>query len=207
MKVVEGLKDFLVQNPVGKIFYPRIMYVNKLGKKLLGVDLIRSIRDSDPYQNGGWHGNDTVWRMVLDLNKILLYGRSDGTLGPRAARRMVTVVDGLYAGEGEGPLKPSLKTAGVFMVGVNSLALDIVAATLMGFDYGKIKLLSRALEIQDFPLRDHTPPEAVQLRSNVAEWHSLDGVRRAHLGFRPPRGWVGHIELDASAADATSTAA
>ncbi len=206
VKLVERLKDFLVQNPVGKIFYPRIMYVNKLGKKLLGVDLIRSIRDSDPYQNGGWHGNDTVWRMVLDLNKILLYGRRDGTLGPHAARRMVTIVDGLYAGEGEGPLKPSLKAAGVFMVGVNSLALDVVAATVMGFDYKKIKLLSRGLAIRDFPLSD-TSPEAVRVTSNVAEWRSLDGVRRAHLGFRPPRGWVGHIELDVSAAGATSTAA
>ena len=119
---------------------------------------------------------------------------------------MVTIVDGLYAGEGEGPLKPSLKTAGLFMVGVNSLALDIVAATVMGFDHRKIKLLSRALEIRDFPLSD-TSPEAVRVTSNVAEWPNLDGIRRAHLGFRPPRGWVGHIELDVSAARATSTAA
>ncbi len=176
VKVVERLKDFLVQNPVGKIFYPRIMYVNKLGKRLLGVDMIRSIRDSDPYQNGGWYGNDTVWRMVLDLNKILLYGQSDGTLGRRSAQRMVTLVDGLYAGEGEGPLKPSPKTAGVFLAGVN------------------------------FPLTE-TPPEGVLLTSNIPQWRSLAGVGRAHLGFRPPRGWVGHIELGVGVAGATSTAA
>ncbi len=84
--------------------------------------------------------------------------------------------------------------------------MDIVAATLMGFDYRKIKLLSRALEIRDFPLSD-IPPERVLLTSNIAEWRGLPGVGRAHLGFRPPRGWLGHIELDVGAADATSTAA
>ena len=70
IRTVEALKDFFVQNRVGKIFYPRIMLLNKLVKRITGVDLVRRIRDhGDPYQNGGWHGNDTVWRMVLDLNK------------------------------------------------------------------------------------------------------------------------------------------
>jgi uncharacterized protein (DUF362 family) len=206
IKLVEQLKDFFVQNPAGRIIYPRIMYANKLGKKLFGVDLIRSIRDSDPYQNGGWHGNDTVWRMVLDLNKILLYGRHDGTLGSRATRRMLTIVDGLWAGEGEGPLKPSLKAAGVMLAGVDSLLLDIVAATLMGFDYKKIKLLARALEIRDYPMSDERPDSLV-VESNVPRWRSLRGLGAANLAFRPPRGWVGHIELDGAAAHAAPSAA
>ena len=29
--------------------------------------------------DGSWSGNDTIWRTCLDLNRILLYGRCDGT--------------------------------------------------------------------------------------------------------------------------------
>ncbi len=195
VKLVERLKDFFVQNPVGKLIYPRIMLANKLGKRLFGIDMIRSIRNSDPYQNGGWYGNDTVWRMVLDLNKILLYGQRDGTLAAVPTRRMITFVDGLWAGDAEGPLRPSPKEAGVIMVGVDSLLLDIVAATLMGFDYSKIKLLSRALAIQDYPLT-RTALQAVEVVTNEPGWRSLEAIRGAHLAFRPPRGWVGHIEIE-----------
>jgi len=195
VKLVERLKDFFVQNPIGKIFYPRIMLLNKLGKRVLGIDIIRRIRNSDPYQNGGWYGNDTVWRMVLDLNKILRYGQVGGTLSATPVRRALTIVDGLWAGELEGPLKPAPKVAGVFLAGLDSVALDVVAATLMGFDYKKIKQLDRGLMISDFPLTQ-TAPEAVEIATNEAAWRSLDGIRDAHLAFRPPRGWVGHIELE-----------
>ena len=194
VKVVERLKDFFVQNPVGKVFYPRIMLLNKLGKKILGIDIIRSIRNSDPYQNGGWYGNDTVWRMVLDLNKILRYGRVGGELSATPVRRALTIVDGLWAGELEGPLKPSPKVAGVLLAGVDSLALDVVAATLMGFDYHKIKLLMRGLGVASLPLTE-VAPEEIEVVSNVPEWSDLGGLGRHHLSFVPPRGWRGHIEL------------
>lgn len=204
IRLIETLKDFFVQNPAGKFFYPKIMFLNKLGKKLIGVDMIRRIRDQgDPYQNGGWYGNDTVWRMVLDLNKVLLYGRRDGSLATQPVRRIVSFVDGLWAGEGEGPLKPSPKIAGVLLAGSDSLLLDIVAATLMGFDYRKIKLLSRALDLEDLPLA-RAPLAALELCSNVPAWRTLDGVRHSHLGFAPPRGWVGHIELEAPQTEAAA---
>ncbi len=195
VKLVERLKDFFVQNPVGKLIYPRIMLANKLGKQLFGIDLIRSIRNSDPYQNGGWYGNDTVWRMVLDLNKILRYGRRDGTLAREPQRRIVTFVDGLWAGELEGPLKPSPKVAGVLLAGVDSLAIDVVAATLMGFDYRKIKLLDRALAITDLPVSIVTP-DRIDVVSNEPAWSDLRGIGEHHLAFAPPRGWKGHIELE-----------
>lgn len=201
VKLVERLKDFFVQNPIGKVFYPRIMLLNKLGKRVLGIDIIRRIRNSDPYQNGGWYGNDTVWRMVLDLNKILRYGQAGGTLSATPLRRALTIVDGLWAGELEGPLKPAPKVAGVFLAGVDSLALDVVAATLMGFDYRKIKLLARGLGVSQLPLSD-VRPEDIEVLSNDAAWSDLVGIGRQHLAFVPPRGWRGHIELTEPAAPA-----
>jgi len=204
IRLVEAAKDFFVQNKVGRFVYPQIMKVNKLGRTLTGVDLIRRIRDQgDPYQNGGWHGNDTVWRMVLDLNKILRYGQRDGTLEPAVSRPVLTIVDGLWAGEGEGPLKPSAKVAGVLMAGVDPVRLDITAATLMGFDHRRIKLLARALQVSDYPLA-LGPVDAVRVLSNDADWRTLDGVAAHHLGFVPPRGWRGHFELPPAAGAQTA---
>lgn len=192
---VETLKDFLVQNRIGKVIYPRLMLVNKIGRALTGVDVVRRIRDQgDPYQNGGWHGNDTVWRMVLDLNKILRYGNTDGTLSPKPVRHILTFVDGIWAGEAEGPLKPSSKEAGIMMFGLDSVLLDIVAATLMGFDYREIKLLERGLALRDHPLLEASLSE-LTLMANEAGWQTLDGIASSHLAFVPPRGWRGHIEL------------
>ena len=31
-------------------------------------------------RSGNWYGNDTLWRMVLDLNKVLFYAEIDGNL-------------------------------------------------------------------------------------------------------------------------------
>ena len=198
IRVVESLKDFFVQNPVGKFFYPRIMLINRLVKRLVGIDVVRRIRDQgDPYQNGGWYGNDTVWRMVLDLNKILLYGKLDGTFSRSPVRRIFTFVDGLWAGDEEGPLKPSARVAGVLMAGADSLVVDVVAATLMGFDYHKIKLLSRGLQVAHLPV-GLVAPKDLQVLTNDPRWADLNGIGRHHLGFRPPRGWVGHIELESS---------
>jgi uncharacterized protein (DUF362 family) len=196
IRMVETLKDFFVQNPAGKLFYPKIMWLNRTVKRLIGVDLVRRIRDQgDPYQNGGWYGNDTVWRMVLDLNKILLYGRRDGSLAPTAVRQILTFVDGLWAGDEEGPLKPSAHEAGVLIAGVDSLLVDIVAATLMGFDYRKIKLLSRGLDVRDLPVGS-VSAEGLQLVTNESHWETLSALSLKHLGFRPPRGWRGHVELE-----------
>jgi len=104
-------------------------------------------------------------------------------------------VDGLWAGELEGPLKPSPKVAGVLLAGADSLAIDVVAATLMGFDYRKIKLLGRGLAVTDLPV-SYVTPDAIEVVSNEATWSDIRGIGAHHLAFAPPRGWKGHIELE-----------
>ena len=115
-------------------------------------------------------------------------------------------MDGLWAGEEEGPLKPSAKVAGVLMAGVDSVFVDLVAATLMGFDYRKIKLLTGALTVRDYQLASGSV-DCVALASNDPVWASLGGVARHHLAFKPPRGWVGHIELGPSVPPGEASAA
>lgn len=101
----------------------------------------------NPIRDGGWHGNDTCWRMTLDLVRIALYGRRDGTMADMPQRKILTVVDGIIAGEGEGPLEATPVEADTLVFGDNPLLTDIFTATLMGFDYRKIPLLREGLRV------------------------------------------------------------
>lgn len=145
-------------------------------------------------RSGNWHGNDTAWRMALDLNKALFYFA--GEARPRARPlRYLTIVDGIIAGEGDGPMSPQARAAGLMLAGMNPVAVDTACTLLMGFDYRKIGVVGKAWDIKDYPLAPFGP-DAVRCFSNRAEWTGgLEDLSRApHLGFRPHFGWQGYIE-------------
>ena len=64
---------------------------------------------------GGWHGNDTVWRMCLDLNRVLLYSNRKGHLCETPRRAVLSIADGIVAGEGDGPLKSDPRAMGIIL--------------------------------------------------------------------------------------------
>jgi uncharacterized protein (DUF362 family) len=197
VQLAERVKDAVVRNRAGRVLYPVVARANRAARRLLGIDVLGRIRASDPYQNGGWHGNDTVWRMVHDLNRILLYGDSTGRLGGRSPRRVFTFVDGIWAGEGEGPLRPDAKVAGLLLAGADPLLVDVAAATVMGFDHRRIPLLAEGFAPSDLPLSPYGV-EDLALVSNEPGWEDLDGLGAGALTFRPPAGWAGFIERDAA---------
>ncbi|HLM20860.1 MAG TPA: DUF362 domain-containing protein, partial [Propionibacteriaceae bacterium] len=86
-------------------------------------------------RSGNWHGNDTIWRMILDLNRILVYGTVQGTLASTPQRAAWSVVDGIVAGDGNGPEAPDRVDAGLVVVGDSFAAVDLVCTRLMGFDW------------------------------------------------------------------------
>lgn len=88
---------------------------------------------------GAWPGNDTIWRMVVDLYKSML----------RKERKYFSVVDGIVGGEGQGPFCPSSKYANTLIVGDDLLNVDLVAARYMGFDPLKIKYLEYFVKASD----------------------------------------------------------
>ncbi len=149
-------------------------------------------------RSGNWFGNDTIWRMCLDLNKVVFYGNADGTLrDPRKGRkRHFVLVDGILAGEGRGPLNPDPVPAGVLLFGVHPPSVDAVCAYLMGFDPDKIPIVFRAFQCRHLSLADHGWREIV-VRSNEALWNrSLPEVSAQEtFHFAPHFGWKGHIEL------------
>jgi uncharacterized protein (DUF362 family) len=148
-------------------------------------------------RSGNWWGNDTIWRMILDLNRILLYARPDGTVATTPQRRTLSIVDGIVAGEGNGPDAPDAVDAGIVVVGQSFLAVDLVCARLMGFDWEKIPHLAHAFDKNELPLAEFTYDDIV-VASCHEPWNKMlrDVSLDDCLRFRPHFGWVGHIEAD-----------
>lgn len=161
--------------------------VKRIGKIAFGDtnEVIRS---------GNWHGNDTAWRMVLDLNKALFYFDGSGERR-KTPLRYLTVVDGIVAGDGNGPMAPDAFPAGLIVAGFNPVAVDSACVLLMGFEDNKIPLLSGAWNVTKYPLAPF-PYKFVRCTSNVDDWNgSLEDLRGApHLGMKAHFGWCGMIE-------------
>ena len=64
-------------------------------------------------------------------------------------RRYFSVIDGIVAGEGQGPFCPTSKNANTLIVSDNLFAADCVAVRYMGFNPKKIKYLQYFLESED----------------------------------------------------------
>ena len=86
----------------------------------------------DRISEGSWFGNDTLWRTILDLNRIARYADRDGRIKSSPQRRIFCMVDAVTAGEGEGPLEPSDRHCGAVLAGMNPLAVDCSRGSLHG---------------------------------------------------------------------------
>lgn len=96
--------------------------------------------------DGSWQGNHTLWRTILDLNRILFFADKEGRLRDTPQRRYLTLVDGIVAGEGEGPLGATPVEAGLLVGGFDPSLVDVAAARAMGLDPSKIVMIQESLE-------------------------------------------------------------
>ena len=94
--------------------------------------------------NAGWYGNDTVWRMVLDLNTIAIYGKLDGTLANTPQRTLYTLCDAIVGGQGSGPLEPDPLALGMLAFSNDSFLMDEVMGEIFSLDIQKVPLLREA---------------------------------------------------------------
>lgn len=143
---------------------------------------------------GGWYGNDTAWRMTLDLMYILEHARADGTLSDVPVRKHLVFIDGIMAGEGEGPLRPLAKPCGTILFSDNPVLADYVCAMLMGFDPGRLALITNALNVE---MDGQATSRNARILLNGCQ--VSDPAALPNFGFKPPRGWVSHIERAAVA--------
>lgn len=150
----------------------------------------------NPYAGGGWLGNDTVWRMTLDLNRILLYAQKDGVLCEgEGVRRYLTVVDGIVGGEGEGPMNVQGRTTGILLGAPDPLTCDMVAARIMGFDSKHLRLISEGLKDHVFPISNAKQAEDIDLASfeirQSPQWEAIGWEDLPIYNYMPPTGWEG----------------
>jgi uncharacterized protein (DUF362 family) len=163
-----------------------------LGKGIFGDTNTNTIR------SGNWYGNDTTWRMVLDLNRILVYVDKDGHLQDHPVRSIFCIVDGIVGGEGNGPLDPTPKPAGMIVAGKNSVAVDLVCARVMGFDYMRLPVLCQALDNHFLPITAFEYDELI-CKSNDQQFNRpLNEFEGMNLAFKPHFGWRKHVELDSA---------
>lgn len=154
------------------------------GKQVLG--------DSESViRNGNWQGNDTCWRMALDLNRALLYANLDGTWRDRfKPKAYLAIVDGIIGGEGNGPLCPDSVQSNIMISGVNPAEVDAVVAKLMGFDPNKIPIIKQAFAWHQLPIATNGMENLVVFDKRLGREILLAAVTPAVKGgFKPHFGW------------------
>ncbi|HXH06596.1 MAG TPA: DUF362 domain-containing protein [Vicinamibacterales bacterium] len=189
------LRRVVVRHPL--LGFPLLLLGRRMGRFVYGdtESVIRS---------GNWWGNDTVWRMCLDLNTALLYANPDGSLRPprlECRKRHYVLVDGIIGGQGRGPMNPDPAFCGIVVFGLNAPCVDAVCAYLMGFDPNKIPIIREAFHRRPYMLADLNWWDVCVI-SNRREWTGrlLDIPDESTFRFEPHFGWKGRIErLTASA--------
>jgi uncharacterized protein (DUF362 family) len=148
---------------------------------------------------GKYLDNDTIWRSMADLNRILLYadgtGRTPypGRLQSARQRRYLTIVDGIVAAE-ESQYQPHPRPLGTVVIGADPVTCDAVTARIMGFDPRKLRSVTHPGQIPSHPLG---PWQPANVRVVTSWGGGLNAVYRAAI---TPElhvfSWQGHVEAD-----------
>ena len=194
-KICTRLHDEIQSNP----FIP-VKFVCAVTKKIVW-NSHKVIPFKDDIFEAMWYGNDTLWRTLIDLNRGVLYADREGKIQQTPQRKYFGIIDGIIAGEKNGPVGVDPVYAGVLLAGFNQVALDIAAATLMGFDVKKIPMIYNAIPGNgitgngDIPLYEGKL-EDVMVKVDGKQL-TFDGYRgNFNLKFEPHPAWKGHVERD-----------
>jgi uncharacterized protein (DUF362 family) len=138
---------------------------------------------------GSWSGNDTVWRTGLDLNRILLYGRSDATMSDAPQREVLHIVDAVIAGQGDGPLRPDPLPLGLLLMGRNAAAIDHTGAHLLGYDPSRVAIVREAFDEFRWPLASFHSSD-VMIAGDLGEGRADELLPACDLpAVNYPEGW------------------
>jgi uncharacterized protein (DUF362 family) len=124
---------------------------------------------------GAHPGNDTIWRMVVDLYNAM----------QKKERKYFTVIDGIIAGEGQGPFCPNSKHTHTLLASENLLAADIAATRLMGLNPRKIKYLEHFINNGYIDLDD------IVIKSDIYSENGFFQSDSAYLDFKVVDQWKG----------------
>ena len=167
-----------------------------------------SVRGDEFIRSGNWHGNRTTWRMCADLNRCVYFSDADGPKldASRPQRTVLTIMDGIVAGEGNGPLAPRDVPLGVVLASTDPIALDLAAVRLMNFDPDRIPKIREVMRTPLLRVSDVRKVSDVEIgepkqEGGHSEVYALDELT-SEIAFAPHPGWVGHIERTGKTAPA-----
>jgi uncharacterized protein (DUF362 family) len=189
-RIITRLHDEIQSNP-----YIPVKFVLAIVKKLLW-NSYHVAPYKDMVYEAMWHGNDTLWRTLTDLNKAVLYADSEGIIRDTQQRKFFCVIDGIVGGEKEGPLAPDPVYSGMLLAGFNPVAMDAVGSTLMGFDIEKIPLVKKCMEVGKDTCCLYPEPDGEIVVSDGEKSIPLAELPRFYnLKYEPHPGWKGNVEL------------
>jgi hypothetical protein len=147
---------------------------------------------ADFYVGGGaWYGNETIWRMIYDLNMVVQCLDSNGQLHDSPQREYFCIVDGLVAGEGNGPLFAKPRLIDWLVFGNDPFKVDATLAWFMGFEPSYLQIIRNRAAFMG-PVWGDFDLDELEV---VCDGHPQRLTRSAvNFGFEPPPGWIGHVE-------------
>jgi len=174
-------------------FVFRQNYSKRLLSLLQILDRIykRALRLAGRVENGAWFGNDTAWRMAIDIARICHYADKDGKLSREKQRDNLLIIDGIVGGEGNGPLAVRGIKSGVLLFSDNVALGDKVACRLMGYDYKKIPIVRESLKEMDFSVAPSKSDCHIILNGKFIGESDVNSA----LGrpFKPPKHWLNYL--------------
>jgi len=198
---INGDKNWLPHHSLGSVSaggdeFPQARWVDRLRSRAteiarpllargLGTGFFRAVRRVETatrgdafIRAGNWHGNRTTWRMCCDLNRCLYYSDRDGLSldAPEPVRTVLTLIDGVVAGDGEGPLAPGAVPLGAIVAGTDPVAVDLVAVRLMGFNEQLIPKLREPMRDTGARITRVREPEEVEVAEAWVEAESPQRV-------------------------------
>lgn len=179
VRIWTSLKNYSLGIKIAKIikkFYIKFIWKGKSYKQISSEGEKLKL-----FFEGSWHGNDTLWRCIKDLNKIILYSNKSGEMQNIAQRKYLCIVDAVLAGEGEGPMEQKTKKMGVILGGMNAAYIDFVSTRIMKYDYKKIPSVDNAFDNKWWSLVSKEPEE-VTVNSNYP-------FEEIASYFEPTSGW------------------
>ena len=161
------------------LFYRTYRAVCLKGESIKKHDMIHG----GTTMEGNWHGNDTIWRTILDMNNILFFVDKKGKMQKEQQRKYITIIDGIIGMEKEGPMDGYPKKCGILIGGTHPIVVDYITAKIMGFNHQKIPKIREGFKEKYWGLVNFIPEE---IKTN------LDKL--PNFKFIPSKGWKGYVE-------------
>jgi uncharacterized protein (DUF362 family) len=158
----------------------------------------RRIGTYDDYGKGSWHGNDTIWRTIGDLNRIVCYANQEGRLCAEPQRAVFNIVDGIVGGDREGPLAPRRRPVGLLAGGMSAYMVDYVMCGAIGFDWHKLPALAKTHQAENKFSKSHRisrDHKHVRIALNGNAVTHDEFLAKCNIRYEPNQGWKNFVEI------------